>query len=100
MRKILLTCGLLFTTLHFTNAQCTPDPGITEPGIYPDTIQNLPPAFESAAYSSSLQIRVLTDTTVTREMLWFLILLLIVWLAYLRVSVILAILQIVLFGRW
>lgn len=65
MKKLLLFTALAFSSL-LTNAQCTPDPTITDPGIYPDTIVNLPHAYAGAAYSTVIQINTLTDTTVAQ----------------------------------
>lgn len=66
MKKILLFTAVCICSLINSYAQCTIDPAITEPGIYPDTLTNLPPAFEGVSYQTVIQIRVLTDTTVSQ----------------------------------
>ncbi|MEO8151339.1 MAG: T9SS type A sorting domain-containing protein [Bacteroidia bacterium] len=66
MKKLFLAFSIIMAAYQSANAQCTPDGSITEPGIYPDTLTNLPPAFETASYGTSIQIRVLTDTTVSQ----------------------------------
>lgn len=58
---ILLFAALLEPGL--VNAQCTPDPTITDPGLYPDTASGLPDGMVGAAYNEVIQVRVLTDTT-------------------------------------
>ncbi len=60
MKKFLLYIVIAFFTAHSAvQAQCTPDPTITQPGIYPDS---LPAANVGTTYSQTLQIRALTDT--------------------------------------
>ena len=44
--------------------QCTPDTSIHEPGIYPDSATGLPHAIVGIAYSTVIQLKVITDTTV------------------------------------
>ena len=48
-----------------TWGQCIPDTSITHnrPGTYPDTITGLPHAFTGQAYSTVIQVKVLTDST-------------------------------------
>ena len=62
IRFIVLAC--LFTTTAY--AQCVPDTSIThnDPGVYPDSATNLPHAIVGIPYSTVIQIKVLTDTTV------------------------------------
>ena len=57
---------LLFSSLISTG-QCVPDSSIThsDPGIYPDSITGLPQAITGIPYSTVLQVKVLTDTTVS-----------------------------------
>jgi PKD repeat protein len=63
MKKLLLFCSML-TLACFAQAQtCSPDLSITEPGIYPDTIANLPHAYGGAPYSTIIQLKVITDTS-------------------------------------
>lgn len=64
MKKLLIAFSIIMAAYQGANAQCTPDVSITIPGIYPDTLTNLPPAFENASYGTSIQLRVLTDTVV------------------------------------
>jgi Secretion system C-terminal sorting domain len=47
-------------------SQCTPDTSIThnQPGTYPDSATGLPHAITGLAYSTVIQIKVLTDSTV------------------------------------
>lgn len=59
---------LLFVTsvaaFSFANAQCTPDPQYTQPGIYPDSATNFLPAYETVAYSQTVTAVVPADTCV------------------------------------
>jgi PKD repeat protein len=64
MKKIIVFVLCLFCLNNVLYGQCTPDIGITDPGIYPDTIENLPVAFQNAFYSTTMQLKVLTDTLV------------------------------------
>lgn len=65
MKKNLLLFALT-CFIRFANAQtCTPDLAITQPGMYPDTYTNLPYAYVGVAYSTSVQFKVLTDTTIS-----------------------------------
>lgn len=47
-------------------SQCIPDTSIThnDPGTYPDTVTNLPHAIVGQSYSTVIQVKVLTDSTV------------------------------------
>ena len=49
-----------------TSGQCVPDTSITHnnPGNYPDTITGLPHALTGQPYSTIIQVKVLTDSTV------------------------------------
>ncbi|MEO0311486.1 MAG: hypothetical protein RIQ89_1143 [Bacteroidota bacterium] len=66
MKKFFLTLLIVILISKVGVAQCVPDPLITGgvPGIYPDTATNLPVAVVGTPYSSVIQIKVLTDTTV------------------------------------
>ena len=44
------------------SAQCTPDPTITSPGIYPDSATGFLPGIEGTPYSQIVQVRVPVDT--------------------------------------
>lgn len=59
-RLLLLTTIAILALNKAIFAQCTPDPTITQPGIYPDT---LPVAIIGVPYSEVLQVRVLADTS-------------------------------------
>ncbi|MEO5571819.1 MAG: T9SS type A sorting domain-containing protein [Bacteroidia bacterium] len=67
MRKSLLLLLLAFAfSIGFANAQiCTPDLSFTEPGMYPGTDVNLPYGYAGVPYSTSVQFKVLTDTTIS-----------------------------------
>ncbi|HCQ29790.1 MAG TPA: hypothetical protein DIU39_05850 [Flavobacteriales bacterium] len=54
---------LLFISFN-SNAQCTPDPQYTSPGIYPDTTTNLPHAQEGQPYSTVMTQVVPQDTVI------------------------------------
>lgn len=63
MRKLLLIASVaLFGTLN-VNAQCTPDPQYTEPGIYPDSATNFAPACVNQPYTQLITNVVPQDTT-------------------------------------
>jgi len=67
MKKLLLSIGIAFAGFA-ANAQCTPLQSwadTTDYGVYPDTIQNFPPAAVNVAYSSDLNFKV--PATVTAE---------------------------------
>jgi hypothetical protein len=67
MKKLLLSIGVVFVGFA-ANAQCTPLQSwadTTDYGVYPDTIQNFPPAAVNVAYSSDLNFKV--PATVTAE---------------------------------
>jgi hypothetical protein len=66
MKKLVLSF-ILFSFIGFNGlyAQCTPDVNITHPGTYPDSATGLPHAKVGTAYSTVIQVRVLTDTTVS-----------------------------------
>ena len=63
MGKILLVSTFLFSAF-FANAQCTPDPQYTAPGIYPDTATGLAPAYVDQSYSEDITVITPTDTVV------------------------------------
>lgn len=64
MKKIIVFVLCLFCLNNMMYSQCTPNNRITDPGIYPDTIENLPVAFQNAFYSTTMQLKVFTDTLV------------------------------------
>jgi len=62
IKKLLLTTTLIISGTILLNAQCTPDPQYTTPGIYPDTVTNLPHAIATIAYSTTITVVVPVDT--------------------------------------
>ncbi len=64
MKKYLLVMTSLLITTGMLRAQCVPDPTITAPGIYPDVLTNLPTGTAGLFYSTDIQVKVLSDTTV------------------------------------
>jgi hypothetical protein len=63
MKKLLLFALAIFA-FSFANAQCTPDPQYTSPGIYPDSATNLMEAYETIAYTQIITNVVPADTCV------------------------------------
>lgn len=61
MTRNLLILSMFFLAARVTFGQCTPDPNITRPGFYPDS---LPPAVVNKPYSEILQFKIFKDTTV------------------------------------
>lgn len=66
MRKIFFAFIAFCLLSSVGYSQCTPDINITDPGIYPDTITNLPPAYANQPYAATLQLKVLTDTNTSQ----------------------------------
>ena len=62
MKKIVLAIACVFFISSAAVAQCIPDVSIVVPGVYPDTIQNLPHATVGSQYDADIQIKVWTDT--------------------------------------
>lgn len=62
MKKILTVLLLLTGFTTAVNAQCTPDPSYTVPGIYPDSATGIPHATVGLPYSTVIQFRIPTDT--------------------------------------
>jgi len=65
MKKLLLTLSVVLTTVLTANAQCTPDPLLTEPGVYPDSATGMPSACVDSLYLETITVIVPVDTTVT-----------------------------------
>jgi len=65
MKKLLLLASVAFFGALNLNAQCTPDPQYTSPGIYPDSATNFGPACTGQAYTQLITNVVPADTTVT-----------------------------------
>lgn len=63
MKKLLLALTAVFA-FSFAEAQCTPDPQFTAPGIYPDSATNMMVAYELTAYSQTITNVVPADTCV------------------------------------
>lgn len=64
MKKNFIISILLAGLYTFCYAQpCTPDPSLTSPGIKPDTVTNLPPAFAGVTYQAVISAFVPSDTT-------------------------------------
>lgn len=63
MRTVLFSAllGFIFLSGSLKAQDCTPDPNITAPGFYPAQLDTIIPDVD---YSQTLQIRVLSDTTV------------------------------------
>ena len=62
MKQLLLTFLAICIALS-SYSQCTPDPSITSPGIFPDEITNLDEAFVGQAYSTQIDVLTPLDTT-------------------------------------
>jgi PKD repeat protein len=65
MKKLLCLIALAYAPAFAFAQICTPDVSITQPGMYPDTYTNLPNAYIGDPYSTSVQFKVLTDTTIS-----------------------------------
>ena len=62
-RNILLTFALIsILGIKLASAQCTPDPLLNNPGIYPDSATNLPHAIAGSAYSTVMTAVIPADT--------------------------------------
>lgn len=64
MKKLLLLLAFAFVGAMSANAQCTPDPQYTTPGIYPDSATGMAPACVGQAYSQLITNVVPQDTCV------------------------------------
>lgn len=66
MKKIVTFFVSICMAALSAHAQCVPDTSIThnDPGVYPDSATNLPHAIVGIAYQTTIQLKVLTDTTV------------------------------------
>ncbi|MFN4122359.1 MAG: T9SS type A sorting domain-containing protein [Flavobacteriales bacterium] len=73
MNKKLLSFGaiiLAFCSFNLNAQLCTPDPQYAnaDPGIFPDTLTNLPCAFgNQASYEAVIDLKTITDTTLAVE---------------------------------
>ncbi len=64
--KIFTSFVFFLVSYLITSGQCVPDTSITHnrPGNYPDTITGLPHSITGQSYSTVIQVKVLTDSTV------------------------------------
>ncbi len=53
-----------FSLVYSANAQCTPDPTLTIPGVYPDSATGLVDAIQGVSYSEVIQVRTFLDSIV------------------------------------
>lgn len=65
MKKLLLSFTLVLGAIATVNAQCTPDPQYTDPGIYPDSATGLTPQCADQPYYQLITNVVPADTTIT-----------------------------------
>jgi hypothetical protein len=65
IKRLLLAAVFLTGFTVQTSAQCVPDLSITDPGIYPDSATGLPGGTVNVPYNEVIQVKVLTDTTVS-----------------------------------
>jgi hypothetical protein len=63
MKKLLLLC-VFIGAIQFAQAQCTPNPALTQAGIYPDTITNLPLAAATSPYLAQIDAVIPNDTVI------------------------------------
>jgi hypothetical protein len=63
MKKLLLLC-VFIGVIQFAQAQCTPNASLTQSGIYPDTITNLPLAAATSPYLAQIDAVIPTDTVI------------------------------------
>lgn len=64
MKQLLLSITFLCLFIFGVNAQCTPDPQYTNPGVYPDSATGLSPAYVGQAYNEVITVIVPLDTTI------------------------------------
>lgn len=64
MKKLLLFISISLISIAGVNAQCTPDPAFTEPGIYPDSATGFAQACVGVLYEETVTNIVPVDTTV------------------------------------
>lgn len=65
MKKLLLSFTLVLGTVMAVNAQCTPDPQYTNPGIYPDSATGFTPQCADQPYYQLITNVVPQDTTIS-----------------------------------
>ncbi len=64
MKKTLLFLAMTFISIASVNAQCTPDPQYTTPGVYPDSATGIASACVGQPYDQLMTVIVPVDTTV------------------------------------
>jgi len=64
MKKILTFLLISILTIPAVFSQCTPDPNITQPGIYPDSATGLAPAIVGQPYNQVMQFKIPADTAI------------------------------------
>ncbi|MFI5149646.1 MAG: T9SS type A sorting domain-containing protein [Bacteroidia bacterium] len=64
-KKLLILFGAVLSFSVSALAQCTINTALTTPGYYPDSATGLPPAYITVPYSTVVQIKCPTDTTVS-----------------------------------
>ena len=64
MKKLLLFIAVIFISIATLNAQCTPDPQYTTPGVYPDSATGMSDACIGQAYDQLVTVIVPVDTVV------------------------------------
>lgn len=64
MKRLLLFIAVTLISVTSLNAQCTPDPTFTEPGIYPDSATGFAQACVGVLYEETVTNIVPVDTTV------------------------------------
>ena len=62
MKKLLLFVAVTFISIATLNAQCTPDPQYTTPGVYPDSATGMSDACVGQAYDQLVTVIVPVDT--------------------------------------
>lgn len=64
MKRLLLFLSFALVSAISANAQCTPDPQYTQPGIYPDSATGFASGCENQLYEEVITVVVPVDTTV------------------------------------
>lgn len=65
MKKILLSLSVIvFASLSLLAQNCTPDPQFTIPGVYPDSVTNLPTAYVGTPYNEVITAVTPADTCI------------------------------------
>jgi hypothetical protein len=64
LKKLLITASIVVAGFY-AQAQCTPDPSIIDPGVYPDSATGLAVGTVGVPYNQVIQVRTFMDTVVT-----------------------------------